>query len=132
MAYFNRFEQLRNTLASIAYHYEGKYDYEVVLIDDASDEEKSLQLIEMIGKLSHCQYVKISKEEKGERLNPCIPFNIGFNFAKGDIIIIQNPENVHVSNVLKKVEENLEREKYLTFGCYSITEEQTRLLNDID
>jgi len=132
MAYYDRLEQLQNTLASINYYYKDKYDYEVVLVDDASSEEQLPELVKLVAEQSNCQYVRISKEEKGERLNPCIPFNIGFQYAKGDIIVIQNPENIHVGDVLKKIDETLTKGKYVSFGCYSVTKEQTEIIKNVN
>ena len=34
--------------------------------------------------------IVISKEEKGDRINPCTAYNRGFSEAIGEIIIIQN------------------------------------------
>lgn len=127
MAYHNRLDQFKNTLKSIEYHYANKYDFEIILVDDASNDYNRIK-----DNYPQIKVIEISKEEKGNRLNACIPFNIGFQHAQGNVIIIQNPENVHVSDIFKKVEENLERKKYLTFGCYSITQEQTRLLDNIN
>ena len=62
--------------------------------------------------------IKIGSDEK-KWINPCIPYNIGFKHATGDIIIIQNPECCHVGDILAYVENNLTRNEYYTFSCFS-------------
>lgn len=121
MAYHNRKQQLISTLKSIDYFYKDKFDFEVIIADDASNDN-----IEYLTKqFPFLKIIKISKEEKGNRLNACVPYNIGFSKATGEIIIIQNPENIHIGNILNKISENLFLKEYASIACYSLTKKQT-------
>jgi len=110
-------------MESITRLYRDKYNYEVVVVDDASDENERIEDLKSL--YPELRVFRITPEQKGFRLNPSVVYNNGFAMAEGSIIIIQNPENLHVGNVLKSVEENIEDGKYLTYGCYSATKEQT-------
>lgn len=65
------------------------------------------------------KYKYITSDEKKDRINPCIPYNIGFELCKGDIIIIQNAECFHVGNILQYLIDNLNENDYITFSCFS-------------
>ena len=68
--------------------------------------------------------IRLEKENKWYS-NSCIPFNIGFEEAIGDKIIIQNPECYHFGDILQYVNENLKENHYLSFGCFSLDKKNT-------
>jgi len=123
-AYYNRKELFYNTLLSIARS--SIKDLEVIAVDDASDEEHRLE--DLTTKFPFLKIIRIEPRDKWYT-NPCIPFNQGFNQAEGDIVIIQNPECYHSSDILKYALENVTEQNYITFGCYSLDKEKTDLLN---
>lgn len=137
MSYHNfRKIQLINTLNQFENLYSNKYNFEVVIVDDNSNEE--FKLYDIINNYSfRINYIIISKEEKGDRINPCIAYNKGFKESTGDIIIIQNPECYHVGNIIDYIYKNIDESKYLTFSCYStnsheLTEELINSDNKFD
>lgn len=116
MAYYNRLDQIQITLDSINKS-SMKNDVEVIIVDDASDDGHLLKLL--IYKYNFgVKLIAINKEDK-KWLNPCIPYNIGFQHATGDIIIVQNPEICHIGDVIKYVCENINNEKYMVFSVYA-------------
>ena len=121
MTYFERKNQLFNTIKSFSMHeYEG---VEVIIIDDGSIEQP-LTVEELSGfapKLD-IRVIRIKSSQK-KYFNPCIPFNLGFAEARGNIIIIQNAECIHVGNIVSYCRNNLDDSKYLSFGCFSIDQE---------
>ncbi len=119
MAYWdNRKTQLINTLDNFQSSYAGKYNFEVVIVDDGSS--KDFRLHNIITNYSFpIKYIIISVKEKGDRINPCSAYNRGFKEADGNIIIIQNPECYHVGDLLGKVLENISSKKYISFSCFS-------------
>lgn len=125
-AYYNRKKQFYNTLKTIS-NSEVK-DFEVIAVDDCSDNENRLE--DLINEFPFLKIIRLEKENKWY-INPCVPFNIGFKQAKGDIIIIQNPECLHVGDVLKS-SLNIKDDEYFSFGCYSINEEATEKISNID
>ena len=117
MAYFNRKEQLMLTLKNFEKNYKS-YSFEVIIVDDASNNKNNLEGIEQEFSFP-MQVYKISKEEKNDRKNPCIPYNIGFQKSRGNVIIIQNPECFHIGDLLGYVKDNLNNNNYITFSCFS-------------
>lgn len=116
MAYYNRLEVLMAALKTISMT---KYDnVEVILVDDGSDISQRCEGIEDRFDLD-IRVLRIDKEKK-TWTNPCISFNKGFQQASGDIVIIQNPECLHIGDVVSYVVNNLSDKNYLTLSCYSI------------
>ena len=127
MAYYNRKPQTLETLRGFEGIYAGKYDFEVIIVDDNSNEENRLD--EYINNFSFpIKLIVISEEEKGDRVNPCVPYNKGFKAAKGEIIIIQNPECYHVGDIISHTLNNLTEQDYFSYSCYGIN---TKELNDL-
>ena len=115
--YYNRKSQLKNTLDYFEANYKN-YNYETIIVDDNSTKEH--QLDELVLNYSFpIKYIKISSEEKGDRINPCIVYNTGIKQAEGKRVIIQNPECIHVGNILNYVMMNLDYNDYIAFSCYN-------------
>jgi glycosyltransferase involved in cell wall biosynthesis len=106
VAYKDRRSQLLKTLDSI--HHFG--DPEIIVVDDGSSET--------IDDIPGITFIRIEPVDK-EWINPCIPYNIGFNEAQGDIIIIQNPECIHCGDILNYSQE-LKPGRLLSFAAYSL------------
>ena len=117
MGYYNRKPQLMNTLNYFQNNY-SNYNYEVVIVDDNSSKEH--QLDDIVTSYNFpIKYIKISEEEKGRRINPCVTYNKGFKAAEGEKVIIQNPECIHVGDILKYVKHKLTYDDYIAFSCYN-------------
>jgi glycosyltransferase involved in cell wall biosynthesis len=112
-AYYQRKDLLDKTLESI--DRSRVQDYELIIVDDASPDP----LV--------CERAKVIRIEPKDKWyhNPCIPFNMGFREAKGDIVVIQNPECYHVGDVLAYVEDNIQPNDYISFECYAINKKET-------
>jgi hypothetical protein len=115
-AYYNRKILFTRTLKSMSPYY-GKIDFEVVVVDDGSDELERLEDLQT--DFPFLRVIRLEKQNKWYK-NPCIPFNIGFEAVKGDKIIIQNPECYHFGAVLEYVDTHLKENDYLSFGCFSL------------
>ena len=90
MGYYNRKKQLKISLDHFIKYYLNNYIFEVIIVDDASNKENSID--ELIKKYDYpIKLLKITPEEKGDRINSCVTYNKGFKEASGDVIIIQNP-----------------------------------------
>lgn len=117
MAYFNRKEQLIQTITSInkSLH----KNIELVIVDDASESDQDVHLFidNIIRNDIQVNITTIKKEDK-TWVNPCIPYNIGFKQATGDIIMIQNPEVMHVGDCITDCVNNLEKGDWMTFNCW--------------
>lgn len=118
-AYYNRKDLLFNTLKSLE---NSNYkDFEFITIDDCSDDEHRIEDFKNI-----FPFLKVIRLEKKDKwyVNPCVVFNKGFKEVKGDIVIIQNPECLHVGDILEFAK-NIKENEYFSFGCYSLTKEKT-------
>lgn len=122
-AYYNRKDLLFNTLKSLE---NSKYkDFEFIIVDDCSDDEHRVEDFKDI-----FPFLKIIRLEKKDKwyVNPCVVFNIGFKEVKGDIVIIQNPECLHVGDILDTTSK-IKEDEYISFGCYSLTKEKTEKIS---
>lgn len=126
-AYYNRKKLFIRTLESIA-RTSLTESFEVIAIDDGSKEEERLE--DLVSIFPFLKVIRLEPKNKWYS-NSCIPFNIGFNVAKGDKIIIQNPECLHHDDILKYTNENLKSNEYLSFGCYSLDKLTTDNLDEI-
>lgn len=115
-AYYNRKKLFTRTLKSMLPYY-GKIDFEVIVVDDGSDEVERLEDLQT--DFPFLNVIRLEKQNKWYK-NPCIPFNIGFEAVKGDKVIIQNPECYHFGAVLEYVNTHLKENEYLSFGCFSM------------
>ena len=106
IAYYNRKAQLLKSLESIWYY----GNPEIIIVDDASEE-----------RIEDIKGIDLIRIEPGDKWysNPCIPFNIGLSKTTGDIIIIQNPECIHVGNILSYCEK-LISDTVFSFAAYSL------------
>jgi len=124
MAYYNRKDQTLKTLNGFNLYTERKIKFEVVIVDDNSDQDQQLDN-EIIKYSFPIHLVRIDSKEKGDRINPSVVYNKGFSVAKGKIIIIQNPECFHVGNILSHVINNLGYQDYFTYSCFSGNDSNT-------
>lgn len=121
--YYNRKELFHRTLKSIA---KSEYkDIEFIAVDDGSSPEHRIE-----GLQSEFPFLKVKRVEKGNKwyINPCVPFNMGLRAAQGDIIVLQNPECLHVHDVLKYLSENLDDTKYISLSAYGLDPASTEAL----
>lgn len=126
-AYYNRKALFEKTLQSIDRQIkEFGLLIEVIAVDDGSKEEERLE--DLVVKYPFLKIIYLDPKNKWYK-NSCIPFNKGFKEAKGDKIIIQNPECYHFNNILEYTKNNLTENVYLSFGCYSLGKEETNRLD---
>jgi len=123
-AYHNRKNLFLKTLESIK---NSKVkDFEVIVVDDCSIDEHRLE--DIVGVYPFLKLIRLEKKDKWY-VNPCVPYNIGFKVAKGEIVIIQNPECYHLNDILEYVANNLQSSEYFSFSCYSLDQNQTNNLD---
>ena len=119
--YYNRRKVFENTLKTIKKS--TIKDFEFIVVDDASDPSQRLESLK-----SQYPFLKIIRIEPDDKwyVNPCVPFNIGLREAKGEKIILQNPECLHVHDILSYVDENLDDSMYITFSTYGLDEKTNK------
>ena len=120
--YYNRWPQFEATLKRFNELYKGRHDWDLVVVDDCSDDEHALTKERLKFCDFNIQVVQMPPEKK--YCNPCVPFNVGFVHAYGEVVLIQNPECTHYDNILDdclKLEDN----EYRVYSCFSANPEQT-------
>ena len=129
MAYYDRKPLLLHTLGSIAASTQSK-NTEVIIVDDGSSEEHRLEDIVD----DYPFVIKLIRQEPEDKwyINPCIPFNLGIKEAKGDIIVLQNPECFHLGDILEFAANNITEDQYFTCHAYSLSKEDTEKMDQID
>jgi hypothetical protein len=125
-SYYNRKKQFINTLETIKKSDEiGNIEF--IVVDDASDQDHRIEdLLEVY------PFLKLIRVEKKDKwwTNPSIPFNKAIKMSTGEVIILQNPECLHLGDIIKNVKDNINDSNYLTYSVYSINENTTnRLFN---
>lgn len=117
IAYYDRQEQLNNTLKSFLQY--NPDDFEVVIVDNASDKD-----IVPIGLPFKVTIKKITDKSLAQ---VCITYNIGFHEAlksNPEIIIMNGAECSHKGDLLS-VAKTITDNNYLTFGCYSLAQNES-------
>jgi hypothetical protein len=84
----------------------------VILVDDSSTDPVSIDILKKFP--FAIDFIEIIREEKFW-INPCVNYNIGFQYIKGSKIIIQNSEVCHVGDVLSYVNNKLKENTYFAF-----------------
>lgn len=129
MSYFNRLDQFTYTLKTID---RSSYkDVEIVIVDDFSDSDQSLDHLPK--QFPHLKFKIIKMRDqlsKKNYCNPCIPYNVAFRASSGDKIIIQNPECCHIGDVVQHVQDNLTDTNYLSYHCYASTKADLEYLHN--
>lgn len=122
MAYHNRRSQLIKTLESIDKSNYDKTKLQIIIVNDNSFEEHSINDLKMDFEI----LIINIKEKQKQWINSCIPYNIGFNHIKYDKVILQNPECYHNGDVISDVNQRLNNETYISYGCYSLTPQNSK------
>lgn len=126
-AYYNRKQQFLKTLETISKS--SIKDFEFIVVDDGSDVAHLLD--DVVIKYPFIKLIRIEKQNKWY-INSVVPFNIGIKAAKGDIIILQNPECLHTKDILSYVTNHITEENCLSMACYSIDEASTQIINNYE
>jgi len=125
-AYYNRKKLFYETLKSI--NRSAFKDIEIIAVDDASSPEERIEDL-----MDEFPYLKVYRLEKKHKwyYNSCVPFNIGIKKACGDIIILQNPECLHVHDVLSYIAKEVNDFNYVTISAYQIGKTITSIIPQI-
>lgn len=130
MAYRDRKAQLVRTLRSISASALAP-EVEVVVADDSSRPEERLE--NLVGTTPFPLRVIRLEPEGRWWVNPCVPFNRAIAACGGELLIVQNPECLHLGDVLADAAKRVGAQDYVAYGCYSLDRSTTEGLrgNDI-
>ena len=105
MAYYNRKPQTLNTLDGFEEMYAGKYNFEVIIVDDNSNDENKLE--EDIKKYSFP--IKIITNNI-INVSPIFFYNEALSKSLGKIIMLQDSSCFHVKNIIDMANEFYEQD----------------------
>jgi glycosyltransferase involved in cell wall biosynthesis len=110
----NRSKQTYHTLRTISR--DSYKNVQVILVDDSTTDPVSIDTLK--GYPFTIDFIQILPEKKIWG-NPCINYNIGFQFIEGGKVIIQNAEVCHVGNVIDYVHASVNDNSYAIFDVKS-------------
>lgn len=122
MSYFKRNKQLEFTIKTILNS--KSTNYELIICNDGSNDNININYPFPI------KLITINNKYKEDKKynNPCIPYNFCIEYIRGENIIIQNPECCHIGDVISYVNNNLNKNNYITFSCLSLNNNNTEYL----
>jgi hypothetical protein len=116
MVHYNKKNQIILTLNQFNDLYLNKYNFEVIIVDNKSNNMNNISDITTKYKFN----IKLIKINDKELINTSTLYNIGLKNADGDIIILQNPEIFHCDDIIKTSIELLnDNNNYYTFPVFS-------------
>jgi hypothetical protein len=138
MPYIKRDIQLRSTFDSFVHHYSERNDFEVVIIEDLKNKEDAIEHEKLINLVNvYCRFfpIYIIDSTKRDCYNPSILYNLGAARAKGEFLIITNPECMHEVNILNGLDEEFKKDfdVYVMCSCKSVKVPATSIskVNDL-
>jgi hypothetical protein len=130
MTYHNRPVQLRNTLKAMSFYMDmSSPDLELIIVDDASDEDKKAK--DVLKSMCIPAIVVNVPVEMKTWTNPSVPYNLGFAQATKEIVIIQNSECLPIGDVFENVRKEVTDHNYVVFQTYSTNQKQFQEITDI-
>lgn len=121
MTTYNRSIQTYFTLQTISKSI--NKSVQVIIIDDSKSDLLDMNVLKNTGL---CIYHIKTKNKFW--FNPCINYNLGFQFIKGNKIIIQNAEVCHIGDVIDYVDKNLKDNQYFVFDVVSLPNMKNNLI----
>lgn len=114
MSHRNRVDLLLFTLYQL--NKSKQNNFEVVIVDDRSDYD-----ISYINNLGFKYPIKLIRKDGdyNKIVCPGSLYNIAFEKSVGDIIVIQNPECVHLNDIPDYINNFFNYDDYISFPCYS-------------
>jgi GT2 family glycosyltransferase len=125
MPYYNRANQLYNSLGSFYYHYKDRDDFEVIIIVDGKTKKETERLNELKTVINcfnlHMNIVHIYTNYE-DCWNPAPLFCDGVEESNGEFLVLTNPEVFHKSNILHALDGEFMKDKdtYVVCACENV------------
>jgi len=128
--HYNRKHLLINTLNSIQQTAVNKDDIEIIIVDDASVEEHSVETISELYPDLDIKVFSFKPEEKWW-ICPVIPINKGIAMATGDAIVLLCAECMFVGDILLDVQTRLTPNTYFSYATLAINADDTNRISSM-
>jgi GT2 family glycosyltransferase len=102
----------------------------LVIVDDGSDKEHQIYDVHTLFPELKIELIRLEKDKKWR--GAVVAYNTGFKAAKGDGILINSSECVHMGAIIEYAFYYLEHKNYISFSAYEAREEETKKLCDFD
>jgi GT2 family glycosyltransferase len=118
MPHWERAELLRHTLQSFAFHYAGRNDWEVVIVEDSKNTDNVREVVALFVGMP----IVVVRTGRDDGYNPATAFNVGVNAARGQYVVLTNPECLHFTPVLQQLDTLFAEQPhvYVVCACESI------------
>ena len=97
-------------------------DIQVILVDDSSRDPVDINQLYKYD--FTIELIRVNREIKCWS-NPCVNYNIGFEFVRGGKVIIQNSEVCYIGDILSYVNQNVIDNKYYVFDVKASRNHET-------
>ena len=87
-------------------------DLQIIIVDDSSQDPVLETIINRFN--LHIELISINRANKFWA-NPCINYNIGFQYIKGNKVIIQNSEVCYIGDIIEYIKNNVIDDNYYVF-----------------
>lgn len=87
-------------------------DVQVIIVDDSSIDKINIERLSQFN--MHIELISINREYK-YWANPCVNYNIGFQYIRGGKVIIQNGEVCYIGDILSYIDRNVIKDNYYVF-----------------
>ena len=118
----NQKDHLKQLLTNVS-HSEHK-NFEVIIVDDASNHYNIIDDV-LCEYNFNIKYIKIRDDQRWWNENTCIPANIGFDVASGEIIIFQSASCLYVGDIINDTYTSI-KNNFISYACYHLGEKDTR------
>jgi hypothetical protein len=125
MSYYNRANQLYNTLGSFDYHYRDRHDYEVVIAVDVktiNDEQEYNSFKTVVNIFNINMNIKVVETNYENCWNPAPLLCDAVDNSSGEFLILTNPEVMHKSDIMNALdwEFTKDRDTYVVCACENV------------
>ena len=91
---------------------------QIILVDDSTSDPVNINILKHYP--YYIDFISIKRENKNW-VNPCVNYNIGFKFIKGNKVVIQNAEVCHVGYPLDFINKCMNDNSYYVFDVKAVS-----------
>lgn len=127
---YHKKRTLQNTLLSYLHFYQGRTDYEVVLMEDhknVADDDERRALRTILNRFSPQMNIHHVETYFDNCFAPSRMFNAGVMYAQGEYVVLTSPECFHMVDILKGFDKELDKnpDAYIVPACYNTDDTKT-------
>lgn len=114
---FYTLQTIKSCIDSINNKSDMNVNVQIIIVEDSTNDKLDIDRLKAFG--LYIDHITILQSNKFW-INPCVNYNIGFAFIKGDYVVIQNPEVCYIGNILDYTLKHLQPNIYLVFDVINM------------